>query len=129
MDPYELIDKINELRKIPGYERYFEGVIIVPTYFQPTTSYHMGKYCNGIRIVIINKRKVNAIPLGLTLLKVTYDIYKDKTEFSKSWVDSLTGTDIISTMLMSGKHVPDMEMWWQKELDEFKSKRKKYLLY
>ncbi len=60
-----------------------------------------------------------------------YRLYKNKKEFflKNNFFDKLTGTDEIRKMIVADKSQSQIKASYQKGLDAFKAKRKKYLLY
>ncbi len=62
------------------------------------------------------------------LLKI-YDLYPDKKHFFTNYFDILAGTEKLRLQIIDGKSEDVIRASWQKDLDTFKSIRKKYLLY
>ena len=60
-----------------------------------------------------------------------YNLYPDKTDFflKNNFFDKLAGTDEIRKMIIAGKTEREIRDFYQKDLEAFKAKRKKYLLY
>lgn len=60
-----------------------------------------------------------------------YHLYKNKDEFflKSNFFDKLAGTDEIRKMIVKGKTEKEIKASYQKDLEEYKVKRKKYLLY
>ena len=60
-----------------------------------------------------------------------YHLFTDKSVFflKSNFFDKLCGTDEIRKLIEAGKNEKEIRASYQKELDEFKEKRKKYLLY
>jgi len=87
-----------------------------------------GKACYGRDL-----RKVNAVKEGFTL-KYVIEMYKkspnkDKFFTSPSFFDKLAGNDYIRKMIIEGKSEKEICKVWEKDLEVFKTMRKKYLLY
>lgn len=70
---------------------------------------------------------------GLTFkyLLDMYHLFSDKSNFflKGNFFDKLCGTDEIRKMIQDGKTEKEIKTFYHKELEEFKAKRKKYLLY
>ena len=60
-----------------------------------------------------------------------YALYPDKDDFflKSNFFDKLAGTNEVRKMIVSGKTEEEIRASYQKDLEEFKVKRKKYLLY
>jgi len=68
---------------------------------------------------------------GFTLkyLAQMYKLYPDKGRFFRSFLDRLAGTATIREQIIAGKSYQEIEKSWEPALLQFKSIRKKYLLY
>ncbi|GHB72189.1 exo-beta-N-acetylmuramidase NamZ family protein [Persicitalea jodogahamensis] len=87
-----------------------------------------GKVCYGLDL-----RDVDTRQEGFTL-KYVLDFYNktpDKSKFftSADFFDKLAGTDMIRKMMVAGKSEAEIRAAFTPELEEFKEKREKYLLY
>lgn len=60
-----------------------------------------------------------------------YNKFPDKKKFltSKKWFNLLTGNSLVLDLITQGDDEEKIRASWQKELDEYQSIRKKYLLY
>jgi uncharacterized protein YbbC (DUF1343 family) len=68
---------------------------------------------------------------GFTLkyLAQMYKLYPDKGKFFRSFLDRLAGTATIREQILAGKSYQEIEKSWEPALLQFKTIRKKYLLY
>ena len=88
---------------------------------------HKDKVCYGIDL-----RNVSANS-GLTL-SYFLDFYKNSGQgaefFSRArWFDQLMGNDKVRKEILAGKSEQEIKAGWKKELEAYKSMRKKYLIY
>ena len=88
---------------------------------------HKNKVCYGIDLRSITTKQ------GLTL-SYFLDFYKKSGQgaafFSRPrWFDLLMGNDKVRKEIISGKNEQEIKAGWTKELNAYKSIRKKYLLY
>ncbi len=83
------------------------------------------KLCYGIdlRAVPVERK------LDLSYLLTFYEAYPDKEKFFIPYFDKLAGTDILKQQIKQGLTEKQIRASWKKDLDVFKAKRKKYLLY
>lgn len=60
-----------------------------------------------------------------------YKKFSDEKDFlsSESWFNLLAGTDQLLKDIRSGKSYQEIEASWEKDLDEYRQMRQKYLLY
>ena len=86
-----------------------------------------GKVCYGIDLREL--RKTPTFTLGYFL--EFWQKYEDKSVFltRESWFDLLAGTDQLLKWIREGKTDKDIEILLTPEIEEYKSIRKKYLLY
>lgn len=57
------------------------GLHFIPTSFIPTFSKYKREVCNGVYVIITDKRQFNGTKTGLIFLKTVYELYPDKLEF------------------------------------------------
>lgn len=118
----DLAAKLNALR-LPGVK--FRAASFIPTF-----SKHAGILSHGVEIYVSDREKFEAVLTGLHIIKTIHDMYPNDFEFlSSNFFDKLIGNDWIRPMILDGDSVTDIMNKYQKELDEFKKVRKKYLMY
>ena len=69
---------------------------------------------------------------GTTVFSKTYEELRNLNmgeKFFKRMFLLLTGVDYIKEMIMEGKSADEIRQMWQKDVEEFKVLRRKYLLY
>lgn len=91
---------------------------------------HEGEKCYGIglRGFSDNKRHSNR-RLHLNWLIDFHNFFKERDDFFTSYFDKLAGSDQLRNQIENGFSEEQIRESWQKDLDEFKIIRKKYLLY
>ena len=90
-----------------------------------------GLKCNGIDLCSLPLDSLrNLKQLNLDWLISTYENYPEKSKFFKAdFFDKLAGSSELRMDMIDGKSATDIRQSWQSDLNEFKSLRKKYLLY
>ncbi len=85
-----------------------------------------GKRCYGIDL-----RNSDDIKFTLKYFIRFYNKFSDKSKFitRKRWFNLLAGNSELYNQIMSGMSEEKIKKTWEKDLNEFKNKRKKYLLY
>lgn len=71
-----------------------------PIYFKPTFDKYSGKICSGFHIHILNRKKLNSYKLGLKIIYVLNELYKEfkfnpppyEYEYKNMPIDILTGS-------------------------------------
>lgn len=67
--------------------------------------------------------------IDLQLLMLMYKLYPNKEKFFTSYFDKLAGTPKLKQQIMDGLSEEEIRKSWEPGLSDFKTKRKKYLLY
>lgn len=125
LDPYKLADEMNE--------KGLNGVIFRPVYFVPYFSKHKNELCKGVQIHVTDRKRVNAVEVGIRLL---YTIVKMSGENFK-WVapsgdsrhyfiDYLAGTDELRLMRYEEDELIEK---WKNQSEGFKMTKEKYHIY
>jgi len=124
----ELIDRLTSLQ--------IAGIEFSPSSFTPvnlkgkaTHPKYEGINCDGVKFMITDKKKFNAVEFGVYLIYSLIKLYPDNFKFRENYFDKLAGTDKLRKDLLAGKNPSAIIKSWENELEEFKSIRKKYLLY
>ena len=124
----ELINRLTSLQ--------IAGIEFSPSSFTPvnlkgkaTHPKYEGINCDGVKFIITNKKKFNAVKFGVYLIYSLIKLYPDNFKFRENYFDKLAGTDKLRKDLLAGKNPSAIIKSWENELEEFKSIRKKYLLY
>lgn len=130
IDPYRLCKTMESFQ--------LKGVRLRPLYFKPTFHKHAGKTCGGAQIHVTDRKVFRPVRTALCLLFVL------RTEFANDFrwkdppyefvtdrlpIDVLWGTAWIREDLDKGTDPERIEEKWKDGLEEFKRKRKKYILY
>lgn len=73
----------------------------------------------------------NNAKIELSWIKEFYEKSKDKNNFfiKNNWFDKLAGTGKLRKQISDGKSENEIRQSWQSEIEKFKAKRQKYLLY
>jgi uncharacterized protein YbbC (DUF1343 family) len=93
---------------------------------------HEGKQCSGHNLQEFGSFYITTSrELYLEWLIGLCEQEKDKAAFftTPEFFDKLAGTDQLRAQLMEGKTAAEIRATWKPALDEYKMKRKKYLLY
>ena len=100
--------------------------------FTPKSISNMSKYppyenelCFGLDL---RNQKTEA-KLNLNLLIDFYKKSSDKSAFFNAYFKKLAGNELLQTQIKQGLSAQEIILTWQYEIELFKSKRKKYLLY
>ncbi len=124
IDPAALADRLNGS---------LDGVKFSPAFFRPEFSKLAGKTLYGVRVHVTDKRALQPVRLGVTMIRTVQELYpndfeftKPKTENGRYHVDLSTGNSDLRDGLLSAGQITEK---WNKDAKDFEGKRKKYLLY
>jgi uncharacterized protein YbbC (DUF1343 family) len=114
------------------------GVRFRPARFQPTFQKWAGRLCEGAQVHVIDAARFKPFLTGLAEIAVARRLAprgfawrRPPYEFEKRRlpIDILCGTDRIRTAIESGTPLPAIERAWQHDLDRWKRRRARYLMY
>ncbi len=128
MNPEKLINELTsynikgiELLPVEFTPRSIKGVAQSPKY--------EGQKCFGITIRVTDKKIFDAVKFGIQLISVLVKLYPEYFKFKADHFDKLAGSNSIRQMITEKQSVEKIIEHWLPGLNEFKEKRKKYLLY
>lgn len=89
---------------------------------------HLNRVCFGFDLKRVNTSKPG---IDLSYLLKTYAMHSDTAKYflPNLFFDKLAGTDELRKQIIAGKTEAEIKASWKPALDEYKEKRKKYLLY
>lgn len=133
--PFELIgspnldhhwcDRLNG-RGLPGVE-------FREAYFRPTFHKFQGQLCAGVEVKVTNPQAFDAVVTGAAMLidaRGEFAWRQDSFDPVRPfWIDKLTGSPRLRTMIDAGASLEEVVGAWKAELTEFTERRGKYLLY
>jgi uncharacterized protein YbbC (DUF1343 family) len=130
IDPWKLLPKL-ESHDLPG-------ILFRPCFFQPTFNKFSGKMCGGFQLHVTDRQTFDPYLTTLAILREITQLYPEEIdwkvppyeyEFEKLPFDILSGDSRIREYIEQGKPLNEFKSLWAEELESFKIKRKKYLLY
>ncbi|BCJ36115.1 hypothetical protein Athai_36180 [Actinocatenispora thailandica] len=111
------------------------GVRFREAYFTPTFNKYANTLCNGTEVQIVDAARYDPIATAVTMLVEAkkYDgfawRYDDYDPVRPYWVDKLTGSPRLRTMIDDGASASEVVDAWSSELSAFRARRRRYLLY
>ena len=115
-------------KKLPGV--FFRPISYVPYYGKQT-----GKQLSGVQIHILDRSAVNLTNIQFHVIETLMMLYPEKSPFGLAdsgrlaMFDKVAGTDDVRKQLMKGVSAGSIISSWQAGIEEFRTIRKKYLLY
>ncbi|MGW1914468.1 exo-beta-N-acetylmuramidase NamZ family protein [Streptomyces sp. NPDC002076] len=105
------------------------GVRFREAYFAPTFSKFQGKTVGGVQIHVDDRAAYDPVRTGTALLVTVRKVWDGFAWRSDDWIDKLTGSTRVRTMIDAGAGTDEVTGAWQEELAAFRRVRKEYLLY
>jgi uncharacterized protein YbbC (DUF1343 family) len=115
-------EELNQLR-LPGV-RFREN------YFSPTFNKFVGKTCGGVQLHFTDEESFDPIRTAVSMLVTAKRLYP--TIFAwrpDNFVDKLSGSARLRTMIDAGAGVDDVVGAWRDELAQFGRQRRQHLIY
>ena len=107
--------------------RKLPGVVFVPVSFMPRSSWHRGKRCHGVRLVLTDTTRFSPVRTGVHLAVALRKLYP-KAWDTKSFY-RLINHPATTQAILAGKPAEQIIAAWQAELGRFLRHRRSYLLY
>ncbi|MBA2812359.1 DUF1343 domain-containing protein [Streptomyces sp. KM273126] len=105
------------------------GVHFREAYFTPTFSKFQGKTVGGVQIHVDDRAAYDPVRTGIALLVTAKQVWSGFAWRSDNWIDKLTGSARVRTMIDAGADTDEVVAGWQDELAAFRRVRREYLLY
>lgn len=128
--PFELIGApyIDDIQVAEELNRAgLPGITFVPVRFTPTASTFKDKPCSGASMFITDRRRLNAIDVGITIGLVLQRLYPNDYALNKP-INLLTSKPVLEAM-KRGDSLIAIKQSWASDLEIFKKRRQQYLIY
>jgi uncharacterized protein YbbC (DUF1343 family) len=103
------------------------GVKVLPVKFTPTDSKFKGQECHGLSIFITDLREFKPFEFGLVIMHSLHKLYPQSWEPQRML--KLLGSKRIYQQVVDGDDVPTILNAVDKDLDEFRARKKEFQLY
>jgi uncharacterized protein YbbC (DUF1343 family)/CubicO group peptidase (beta-lactamase class C family) len=103
------------------------GIRFVPVTFTPSASTHKGQLCRGVEMVVTDRERLNSVDVGLLLAKTLFRCYPKEFDLGK--ISHLLLHPPTFQALKDNQPLDRVRALWQPQLDSFKERRQKFLLY
>lgn len=105
------------------------GVHFREAYFAPTFSKFQGKTVGGVQLHVHDREAFDPVRTGIGLLITARRVWSGFAWRPDHWIDRLTGSTLVRTMIDAGADTDEVVGGWQRELAAFRRTRREYLLY
>ncbi|MCL8012317.1 exo-beta-N-acetylmuramidase NamZ domain-containing protein [Streptomyces sp. AS02] len=129
--PFELLgaEGIDGRWAATANELGLPGVRFREAYFAPTFSKFQGKTIGGVQLHVHDRAAYDPVRTGIALLVTAKRVWSGFAWRADNWIDKLTGSTRVRTMIDAGASGDEVVAGWQQELAAFRRMRKEYLLY
>jgi uncharacterized protein YbbC (DUF1343 family) len=103
------------------------GVRFVPLRFTPASSVFKGRLCNGVNVIVTDRKVFRPVRTGLAIACTLRRLYPKTWDAEK--YDGLLRNRAALEALLAGKSAAQIEQGWQAGLEEFRRRRQEFLLY
>ncbi|GGZ92861.1 exo-beta-N-acetylmuramidase NamZ domain-containing protein [Streptomyces echinoruber] len=105
------------------------GVHFREAYFAPTFSKFQGKTVGGVQIHVHDRAAYDPVRTGIALLVTAKRVWSGFAWRADGWIDKLTGSTLVRTMIDAEAGTDEVVGAWQEELARFRRVRERYLAY
>lgn len=106
------------------------GVRFRENYTVPTFNKFENQVCGGVQVHLTDRPAVDAIRTAVAMIVTARQLYPAVFGWRPdNWIDKLTGSSRLRTMVDAGASTDDVVGAWHDELREFRARRRPYLLY
>ncbi|MFE2279746.1 exo-beta-N-acetylmuramidase NamZ domain-containing protein [Streptomyces sp. NPDC059454] len=105
------------------------GVRFREAYFAPVFSKFQGKTVGGVQLHVHDREEFDPVRTGIGLLITAKRSWSGFAWRPDHWIDKLTGSTRVRTMIDAGAGPDEVAAGWQEELAGFRRTRREYLLY
>ncbi|MFI6090311.1 exo-beta-N-acetylmuramidase NamZ domain-containing protein [Streptomyces sp. NPDC051218] len=129
--PFELLgaDGIDRKWAEAANDAGLRGVHFREAYFAPTFSKFQGKTIGGVQLHVHDRESFDPVRTGIALLVTAKKTWSGFAWRPDNWIDKLTGTTRVRTMIDAGAETDAVVDAWQDDLARFRAVRRRYLHY
>ncbi|MGV9502512.1 exo-beta-N-acetylmuramidase NamZ family protein [Streptomyces sp. NPDC003642] len=129
--PFELLgaEGIDRRWAAAANELGLPGVHFREAYFAPTFSKFQGKTVGGVQLHVHDRAAFDPVRTGIGLLVTAKRVWSGFAWRPDHWIDKLTGSARVRTMIDAGADTDEVVAGWQEELAAFRRTRRTYLRY
>ncbi|MCX4583235.1 DUF1343 domain-containing protein [Streptomyces sp. NBC_01481] len=129
--PFELLgaEGINHAWAAAANGLALPGVRFREAYFTPTFSKFQGKTVGGVQLHVHDRTSYDPVRTGIGLLVTAKRVWSGFAWRPDNWIDKLTGSARVRTMIDAGAGADEVVAAWQGELAAFRAVRRTYLRY
>ncbi len=109
-------------------DKRLPGIYFVPIRFTPKSSVYRGEDCGGVRLIITDRAKMNPIDVGLAIGSAIQADYPATFTLEEKG-NVLLRHPPTHRRWIAAESIAEMRRTWEPALDEFRERRRQFLLY
>ena len=103
------------------------GVFFEATDFTPSTNPFRDALCRGVRLRVIDRASFEPVRTGIAIALALRKLFR--SAWNATRLHGMLGNPAAAAAILDGHRLSEIEAIWKRDLDAFRSKRLKYLLY
>ncbi len=107
--------------------RNLVGVRFYPVSFTPQSSKYAGQKCQGVYILVTDRRSFRPVRLGLEVAALLHRLYPEKYRLEEE--ENLLGSERVLNQILAGEDPAGIANAWQADETHWQQLRRRYLLY
>ena len=129
--PFELLgaEGVDRRWAAAANELGLPGAHFREAYFAPTFSKFQGRTIGGVQLHVHDREAFDPVRTGIGLLITARRSWSGFAWRPDNWIDKLTGSTRVRTMIDAGADTDEVVAGWRDELAGFRRMRREYLLY
>ncbi|MGW3991541.1 exo-beta-N-acetylmuramidase NamZ family protein [Streptomyces sp. NPDC004830] len=129
--PFELLgaEGVDRHWAAAANELALPGVRFREAWFAPTFSKFQGRTIGGVQVHVHDRAAFDPVRTGIGLLVTAKRTWSGFAWRPDNWIDKLTGTTRVRTMIDAGAGTDEVVAGWRADLAAFRRVRRAYLLY
>lgn len=108
--------------------RNLPGLSFTPIRITPKAGPYRGQECGGVQVQLVDRDAMEGGRSAVEALDAMRRLFGEKNTDVKG-TRSMFGSQTVTDAILAGKPVADIVAAWQKDVDDFKTLRRKYLIY
>ena len=106
--------------------RGLPGVRVYPVSFRPSASTYAGVECQGVFVVVTDRKALRPVRIGLELVQSLYQLFPDHFEILR--VKELFGAETVEGIIV-GRTPDEIDEVWRTSENQWRERRQPYLIY
>ncbi|MEU4656628.1 DUF1343 domain-containing protein [Streptomyces sp. NPDC023723] len=129
--PFELLgaEGVDGAWAAAANELGLPGVRFREAYFAPVFSKFQGRTVGGVQVHVADRAVFDPVRTGIALLVTAKRVWDGFAWRSDQWIDKLTGSARVRSMIDAGADTDEVVAGWRTELTAFRRVRERYLGY